>query len=79
MQGMPTKLNLNYEVIIIESRDSSVGIVDSLQTGQRSRGSIPGRGKIFSLPHNVQTSSEAHPAYPIGIAGSFPGGKEVGA
>jgi hypothetical protein len=63
-----------------EGRESSVGIVDKLQPGrQRSRGSIPGRGKIFSPAHNVQTGSEAHPGYPMGTGGSFPRGQAVGA
>jgi hypothetical protein len=44
--------------------------------GLDSRGSIPGRGKRFSLLHSVQTGSGAHPAsYPMGTAGDFPGGK----
>jgi len=34
----------------------------------------------FSLHHRVQTGSGAHPAsYPMGIRGSFPGGKAAGA
>jgi hypothetical protein len=33
----------------------------------------------FSLRHHVQTGSGAHQdSYPIGIGGSFPGGKAVG-
>jgi hypothetical protein len=34
----------------------------------------------FSLHHRVQNGSGAHPAsYPMGIRGSFPGGKAAGA
>jgi hypothetical protein len=34
----------------------------------------------FSLHHRVQSGSGAHPAsYPMGIRGSFPGGKAAGA
>jgi hypothetical protein len=34
----------------------------------------------FSLHHHVRNGSGAHPAsYPMGIRGSFPGGKEAGA
>jgi len=43
---------------------------------------VPGRGNkgTFSLHHNVQTGSEAHPAsYPVGTGSSFSGGREVGA
>jgi hypothetical protein len=44
--------------------------------GQDGRGSIPGRGKRFSLLHSVQTGSEDHlPSYQMGTEGSFPGGK----
>jgi hypothetical protein len=31
--------------------------------GLDSQGSIPSRGKHFSLLHSVQTGSEAHPAF----------------
>jgi hypothetical protein len=37
-------------------------------------------GQEISLLHRVQTGSGAHPAsYPMGIGGSFPGGKVAGA
>jgi hypothetical protein len=50
------------------------------RTGLECRGSIPGRGKGFSLLHNVQTGSEAHPAsYLMGTGGSFAVGKAAGA
>jgi hypothetical protein len=45
-----------------------------------SRGSIPGRGKIFSLLNSIHTVSGANQAsYPMGIGGCIPGDKEVGA
>jgi len=35
---------------------------------------------IFFLHHHVQYGSGAHPAsYPMGMRGSFPGGKAAGA
>jgi hypothetical protein len=62
---------------ILKSRDSSVGIV--LGYGLDDRGSgvrfLAGVGN-FSLNHYVQNGSGAHPtSYPMGIRGSFPGGK----
>jgi hypothetical protein len=63
------------------SRDSSVGI--ALGYGLDDRGSrvrFPTGTGNFSLHHRVQHSSGAHPAsYPMGIRGSFPGGKAAGA
>jgi hypothetical protein len=46
-------------LIIPRSRDSSVVIVTGY--GLDVQGSIPGRGKRFSLLRSVQTRSEAHP------------------
>jgi hypothetical protein len=43
------------------------------------RGSIPVRGRNFSLRHRFQTCPSAHPAsYPFSTRGSYPGGKEAG-
>jgi hypothetical protein len=51
------------------SRDSPVGIAAGY--GLEGRGSIPDRGKRFSL-HSVQTGSGAHPiSYQMGV-GIFP-------
>jgi hypothetical protein len=66
--------------VIIESRDSSVGI--ALGYGLDDRGSrvrfLAGAGN-FSLHHRVQNGSGAHPAsYPMGTVGSFPGVKRPG-
>jgi hypothetical protein len=78
----PARLNLlvfndpNY----IKSRESSVGI--ALGYGLDDRGSrvqFPAGAGNFSLHHRVQNGSGAHPAYPMGTRGSFPGGKAVGA
>jgi hypothetical protein len=44
-----------------------------------SRVRFPARAGNFSLHHRVQNGSGAHPAYPMGTRGSFPGGKAVGA
>jgi hypothetical protein len=43
-------------------------------------GSIPGGPGNFSLHYRVHNGSGAHPAfYPVGIRGSFSGGKATGA
>jgi hypothetical protein len=64
-----------------QSHDSSVGI--KLGYGLDDRGSgvrFPAGAGNFSLHHRVQNDSEAHPAsYPMGIRGSYPGGKAAGA
>jgi hypothetical protein len=45
-----------------------------------SRVWFPAGAGNFSLHHGVQNGSGAHPAsYPMGIRGSFPGGKAAGA
>jgi hypothetical protein len=65
-------------IIIYSSRDSSVGVVTGYELD--GQGSIPGRGKDFSLLHNVKIGSGSYQAsYPMGIEGSFPGGKAAGA
>jgi hypothetical protein len=64
----------------VRSRDSSVGTATRLRAGRpRSQGSIPDRGKTFSLLYNIQTGPGAHPAsYPMGTGGSFARGKAAG-
>jgi hypothetical protein len=61
--------------------DSSVGI--AVGYGLYDRGSrvrFPAGAGNFSLHHRIQNGSGAHPAsYPMGIRGSFPGGKATGA
>jgi hypothetical protein len=61
------------------SRDSVVGIATS--HGLDDRGTLsPSRVMNFIFPKIVQTGSEVHPtSYPMGIGGSFPGGKAAGA
>jgi hypothetical protein len=57
-----------YYLLGWKSPDSSVGIVMGRML--EARGSIPGRGKTFSIFHSVQTNSEAHPAScPMGTGG----------
>jgi hypothetical protein len=60
--------------------DSSVGI--ALDYGLDDRGSkvrFPAGAGNFSLHYRVQNGSRAHPAsYPMGIRGSFSGGKAAG-
>jgi hypothetical protein len=68
-------LNKDYiNLIYTRIRDTSVCIVTYY--GLDGRGSIPRRGKRFSLLHSFQTGSRANPAsYTMGTGGSFPGGK----
>jgi len=41
--------------------------------------SFHGNFGTFSIRHSFRTGSEAHPvSYPMGIGGSFPGGKATG-
>jgi len=45
----------------------------------RNRGSIPGKGRRFSLQHGFLTGSGAYPAsYSVGTEGSFSQGKSPG-
>jgi hypothetical protein len=70
---------LNVPCEIINSCDSSIGIV--LGYGLDKRGSrvrFPVGTGNFSLHHCFQSSSGANPAsYPMGIRGSYLGGKAV--
>jgi hypothetical protein len=63
-----------------KSHDSSVGI--ALGYGlddQDSRVRFPAGAGNFSLHYCVQNGSGAHPAsYPMGVGGTFPGGKAAG-
>jgi hypothetical protein len=63
------------------SRDSSVGIALGYGLhGHSSRVRFPAGSGNFSHHHRVQNGSGARPdSYPMGIRGSFPGGKEAGA
>jgi hypothetical protein len=61
-----------------QSRVSAVGI--AMGYGLDGRGSIPIKGKKFSLLPGVQTGSGDHPtSYTMGAGDSFPGGKTAGA
>jgi hypothetical protein len=66
---------------MFRSRDSSIGM--AVGHGLDDRGAkvpFPAGDGNFSLHHRVQNGSGAYPAsYPIGIRGSFPGGKAAGA
>jgi hypothetical protein len=70
-----------YQQNWCESRDNSVGI--ALGYGLDDRGPrvpFPAGAGNFSLHHQVQNGSGAHPAsYPMGTRGSFPGVKAAGA
>jgi hypothetical protein len=65
----------------VKSRDSSVGIALGYELDDRGcRVRFPAGAGNFSLHHSVQNGSGAYPAsYPMGIRGSFPGGKAAGA
>jgi hypothetical protein len=74
--------HLKTEVQVIpETSSLSVGIALGYRLDdQGSRVLFPAGAGNFSLHHRVQNGSGAHPAsYPIGIRGSFPGGKAAGA
>jgi hypothetical protein len=62
------------------SRDSSVGIATGYGLDDQGGGSSsPGRVKMFSLLHIVQTGSGVYPtSYKMGTGGSFPGVKRQG-
>jgi hypothetical protein len=63
--------------MLLGSQDSSVGI--EMSYGLDGLGSIPSRGRDFSLHHSVDAGSGAHPAsYTMSIKGSFPGNKATG-
>jgi hypothetical protein len=51
--------------------------VSCLTTNWMTRIQSPAKANYFSSSFCVQTSSEAHPAYPMGTGGGgpFPGGK----
>jgi hypothetical protein len=56
--------------------DSSLGIA----TGYGPDGSIPHRGRRYSVSHCVQSGSGHHPSsYLVGTGGLFPQGKAAGA
>jgi hypothetical protein len=70
-----------FHILLMQSRDSSVGI--ALGYGLDERGSrvrFPVGAGSFSLYHRLQNGSGAHPAsYPLGTGGSFPRCKVAGA
>jgi hypothetical protein len=67
-------------LILVRSRDSSVGIVTGYWLDGRGVGVQVPEGREFSLLHVVQTGSGNHPAsYPMGTRGSFTRGKAAGA
>jgi hypothetical protein len=62
------------------NRHSQVGIV-AAGSGLDDRGwgvRFPAGARNFFLLHRVQNDSGAHPAYPMGTVGPFPGGKAAG-
>jgi hypothetical protein len=73
IQNKETKLKLrfiNYEEVVFETF-RSLGKFTSI--------TFPVRAGNFSPHHCIQTGSGSHPAsYPMGISGSFPGGKAAG-
>jgi hypothetical protein len=71
-------LSVLYHIIFSQpSRDSWVGTATEYELD--CPGSIPGRGKRFSLLHSVQNGSGIHPAScPVRIGGAFQGLKRPG-
>jgi hypothetical protein len=84
MKQIPVDKTLGYYkllyYIMVQSRDSSVGIAQGY--GLDDRGStvrFPAGAGNFSH-HRVQNGAGAGPAsYPMGTGGSFPGNKAAGA
>jgi hypothetical protein len=75
-----SKQQINVLKLYRKSRDSSVGIALGYGLDDwNSRVRFPAGAGNFSLHHCVQNGSGAHPAYPMGTRGSFPGGKAAGA
>jgi hypothetical protein len=74
-------VNSTILIPLSKNRDSSVGIVLGYWLDdQGSRLRFPAGAGNFSLHHRVQNGSGTHPAsYPMGIRGSYPGGKVAGA
>jgi hypothetical protein len=71
-------LILNLELGGVKETGSSVSIVTRLRLDER--GSIPGRGRNFSLLHRIQTGSGVHTvSYPMGTGYYFLGIKAAGA
>jgi hypothetical protein len=67
------------QLALMRNLDSSVGIVMGYGPAWPTLNSKKGK-KIFSLLHGVHTGSGTQlPSYPMGIGGSFPGDKTVGA
>jgi hypothetical protein len=65
---------LKLLMLLMIGRYSAYGLDDR---GSRAR--FPASAGNFSLHHHVQNGSGAHPAsHPVGIRGSFPGGKAAG-
>jgi hypothetical protein len=64
----------------VMSRDSAVGMATGYGLDNRTtRLRFPVGAGNFSLRHHVQTGSGAHPAsHPMGVGGSFTGGKRPG-
>jgi hypothetical protein len=81
LQGLVSSISLQADHKPSKSRDTSVGIALGYGLDDRdSRVRFPAGAGNLSLHHCVQNGSGAHPAsYPMGIRGSFPGGKAAGA
>jgi hypothetical protein len=63
---------VNHRDASFMSQCSSVSIVTRLQVERLGFDSLQGQGRDFSLQHDVQTSSGAHPpSYPMGTGGPY--------
>jgi hypothetical protein len=74
--GNNTRTFQYFSRVYYKSRDSSVGIATGYGLDDQGAGvQVPVGSRIFIL-HVVQSGSGVHPtSYPMGIGGSFPGGK----
>jgi hypothetical protein len=79
LQSFPnSRSEEKFQVVRLDIQDQGLLFTHKkiYSDGLDGQSSIPGIGKIFSLPENVQTGSEDHPAsIPTAIGGSFPVGK----
>jgi hypothetical protein len=80
-RNKPEKSRVLLDQLFRNGRHISVGIALGYELDdQGSRVRFSAGAGNFCLHHRVRNGSGSHPAsYPIGIRGSFPGGKVAGA
>jgi hypothetical protein len=68
-----------FNYCVTSAQQKLYGIIKTVQINN-PRVRFPAGAGNFSPHHRVQNGSGAHPtSYPMGVKGSFPGGKEAGA